>query len=230
MTQDIGTRMKSYEQNRRALSDSVIIRVDGKGFHTWTKQVGARKPYDELISTSMRLAQRNVSKEIQGFRLSYTQSDECTFWLTAEGEKSQLWFDGKMDKLVSVTASMFTHYFNKAFEASVWYYKLKKSPAFFDARAFAIPIDDAANCFYWRELDWRRNSIVMLGRAHFSHKELVGKSANDVKQMLLNKGINWDQEFPWNKYGAFLDRKGNKVYGFLKYDEINELAGVSVTK
>lgn len=235
MTQDIGTRMKSYESNRRLANGAVIIRVDGKSFHTWTRQVNAIKPYDLLVTAAMEIAVKQCADEMQGFKLAYTQSDEATFLLTNTGEKEQQWFGGKLDKLVSITASMFTYYFNTYWNEYALQYFVnaehggyKKIPAFFDARAFNIPIEDAANCFYWRQLDWRRNSVVMLGRAHFNHKEMIGKSANQVKEMLNEIGVSWEEQYNYNKYGLFYD--GNRsMCKFLNYDQINELAGISVT-
>jgi tRNA(His) guanylyltransferase len=229
MTQDIGSRMKAYEQNRRLEDGAVIIRVDGKSFHTWTEQVIASKPYDELVSITMVDAMHETASHMQGFKLAYAQSDEVTFLLTNTGEHEQLWFGGKLDKIVSVTASMFTFYFNKMWSSRAWPNRLV-IPAFFDTRAFNIPLEDAANCFYWRELDWRRNSIVMLGRSRFSHKEMYRKSANDVKQMLLDIGVSWDAQYPWNKFGTFYNAEGESVNKFLNYNEINELAGISVTE
>lgn len=229
MTQDIGTRMKSYESNRRLSDGAVIIRVDGKAFHTWTKEINANKPFDQAVITSMYYATRKVAEYMQGFKLAYTQSDEATFLITNLGEKEQPWFGGKLDKLVSVTASMFTYYFNEEFKYWTVSRGYKEVPAFFDARAFNIPVEDAANCFYWRQLDWLRNSVTMLGRAHFSHKELLNKSAKEVKAMLLEKGIDWEALPLDEKYGTFIIQELIAICMPVKYEDINRLAGINVT-
>lgn len=230
MTQDIGTRMKSYESNRRLANGAVIIRVDGKAFHTWTKQIDANKPFDEAVIASMQWATRAVAENMQGFKLAYTQSDESTFLLTNTGEKEQQWFGGKTDKLISVTASMFTYFFNQEFN----HWSMKKGysnvPAFFDARVFNIPVEDAANCFYWRQLDWLRNSVHMLARAHFSHKELLGKSAKEAKAMLLAKGVDWEDLRIDQKYGTFIIKEMIPICMPVKYEDVNRLAGISVTQ
>ena len=68
--------------------------------------------------------------------------------------------------------------------------------AMFDARCFNIPKEEVTNYIYWRQLDATRNSIQMVGQANFSHKELHGKSCNQIQDMLmLQKGINWN-DFP----------------------------------
>jgi len=230
MTQDIGTRMKSYEQNRRVADGAIIVRIDGKAFHTWTKEINAERPFDMAVISSMADATFQVSRQMQGFSLAYTQSDESTFLLTNLGEKEQSWFAGKLDKIVSVTASMFTYYFNYAYNYWCLSRGYPKVPAFFDARAHNIPIEDAANNFVWRQQDWMRNSVNMLAQAHFSHKELQGKSTLDVKQMLLDIDVNWDDLSEWNKYGTFFT-KDIELPQSIKadYNKINELAGISVT-
>ena len=65
--------------------------------------------------------------------------------------------------------------------------------AMFDARCFNIPKEEVCNLIYWRQLDATRNSIQMLGQAYFSHKELHGKSCNNIQDMLVaQKGVNWN--------------------------------------
>jgi tRNA(His) guanylyltransferase len=225
---DIGVRMKSYENKRKLEKGAVIVRVDGKAFHTWTKNIEARKPFDGAVMDSMIDATAFTSEKMQGFKLAYTQSDEATFLLTNIGDKEELWFGGKLDKIVSLAASTFTYYFNKAFGYFVTSRGYPEVPAFFDARAHNIPIEDAANNFFWRQQDWERNSVHMVGRAHFSHKQLYGRSLIDIKEMLLVEGVDWDKLPSDEKYGTYVSKNGY-VSSKLNYYEINELAGIDVT-
>jgi tRNA(His) 5'-end guanylyltransferase len=109
--------------------------------------------------------------------------------------------------MCSVAASMATLMFNKYFRAAVNGYFAGKvmdeyqkimcaaldKGAMFDARCFNIPKEDATNCFIWRQQDATRNAIQMLGQTYFTHKELQGKSCNDIQDMLmLQKGINFN--------------------------------------
>jgi tRNA(His) 5'-end guanylyltransferase len=65
--------------------------------------------------------------------------------------------------------------------------------AMFDSRCFNIPVEEVTNCLIWRQQDATRNAIQMLGQCNFSHKELHGKSCNDIQDMLmLQKGINFN--------------------------------------
>lgn len=97
-----------------------------------------------------------------------------------------------------MTASEATNAFNEALwdvcESSVPAFAEVAEPlkdslfkATFDARVFSVPERDVANYFVWRQQDAIRNAIASLGQAHFSAKELHGKSTEDIKEMLDRK-------------------------------------------
>lgn len=207
----LGDRMKENYENRSKTylvrRMPVIIRLDGKAFHTFTK--GLKKPYDEIFHNTMNATMKYLCENIQGCKLGYTQSDEITLLLTDyDTLDTDAWFDNSVQKICSVSASMATMAFNKFFrkyyeeifiygkEVSIDYTaKLadKLGIAMFDSRCFNIPEDEVANCFIWRQQDATRNAIQMLGQCNFSHKELDGKSCNNIQDMLmLQKNINFN--------------------------------------
>ena len=220
----LGDRMKNNYENRAKTYLTrrmpVIIRLDGKAFHTFTK--GLKKPYDEIFHNTMNATMKYLCENIQGCKLGYTQSDEITLLLTdCDTIDTDAWFDNNVQKICSVSASMATMAFNKFFEKFVndefnlctskgvieqkygnideydrlfnTYYKRIQQGAMFDSRCFNIPIEEVTNCFIWRQQDATRNAIQMLGQCNFSHKELQGKSCNDIQDMLmLQKGINFN--------------------------------------
>lgn len=206
-TVSLGDRMKGqYEHRTRYMLPRrtyTIIRVDGKAFHSYTK--AAKKPFDNNILISMMAGAHQVMKEIQGARFAYIQSDECSFLLADfDKAKTQAWFDGNLQKLVSVSASAFTAGFNV--DAAIHF----GAPATFDSRAFTIPDPvEVENYFLWRQRDWERNSIQMLALTHFSPKQLHRKNHSDIHEMLHGKGVNWaDLPMVWkngyliNPYGS----------------------------
>ena len=74
----------------------------------------------------------------------------------------------------------------------IYYDKIDE--AMFDARVFNIPKEEVTNLIYWRQLDATRNSIQMVGQAHFSNNELDEKTCNMIQDMLMvQKGINWNK-------------------------------------
>jgi len=208
----LGDRMKENYENRAKTylvrRMPVIIRLDGKAFHTFTK--GLKKPYDEIFHNTMNATMKYLCENIQGCKLGYTQSDEITLLLTDyDTLDTDAWFGYNVQKMCSVSASMATmvfndvfseQYHNKMFEEEdptinpyfdTLFSKLNK--AMFDSRCFNIPKEEVTNCFIWRQQDATRNAIQMLGQCNFSHKELHGKSCNDIQDMLMTqKGINFN--------------------------------------
>ena len=208
---DLGKRMKEfYEQvpkTRLVRRMPVAIRIDGKAFHTFTR--GFKKPFDEVLMKSMQETMQYLCKNIQGVKLGYTQSDEITLILTDyDTLTTSAWFDYEVQKMCSISASMATMAFNKAFSNNATQHminciadfpynnvliKARLKGAMFDARVFNIPKEEVTNLVYWRQLDATRNSIQMVGQAYFSHKELQNKTCNMIQDMLHEqKGINWN--------------------------------------
>jgi tRNA(His) 5'-end guanylyltransferase len=204
MPDSLGDRIKRYESvsNHHLTPRSpLLIRVDGRAFHTYTK--GFRRPFDSVLMGAMVGAAIDTSRDMQGFKLAYTQSDEATFLLTDYDDlDTQGWFGSELNKVVSLSASLFTAHFNRRMPGLVDQGRL----ATFDARAFNVPRDDAPNVFIWRQQDWHRNSLQMLAGAHFSHKELQGKKQRDMHDMLHGVGVNWAHLQPREKDGTFILR------------------------
>ena len=208
----LGDRMKENYENRAKTylvrRMPVIIRLDGKAFHTFTR--GMKKPYDEIFHNTMNATMKYLCENIQGCKLGYTQSDEITLLLTDyDTLDTDAWFDNNVQKICSVSASMATMAFNKTLleicqdmdssllgrEDSQYLNTIypKAGIAMFDSRCFNIPEDEVTNCFIWRQQDATRNAIQMLGQCNFSHKELQNKSCSDIQDMLmLQKGINFN--------------------------------------
>ena len=226
---DLGTRMKTfYEQipkTKLMRRTPVIIRIDGKAFHTFTR--GFQKPFDEVSIKTMQETTKYLCENIQGCVLGYTQSDEISLVLVDyQRFETSAWFDYEIQKMCSIAASMATMAFNKFFENNVDDYRFSKwdgvskyeegteeyiktllkaveKGAMFDARVFNIPKEEVTNCIYWRQLDASRNSIQMVGQANFSHKELQNKSCNDIQDMLMmQKNINWNDFPTYQKRGT----------------------------
>lgn len=223
---NLGLRMKTfYEQipkTKLIRRMPVILRLDGKAFHSFTK--GFKRPFDDLLIKTMQETAKYLCQNIQGCVLSYQQSDEISLVLIDYQKfTSDAWFDYEVQKMCSVAASMCTMAFNKFFIHNVvtlgttiiksgedydvnkvreYYFTLQKAidkGAMFDCRCFNLPKEEVANYIYWRQLDATRNSIQMVGQAHFSHNQLMNKNCNMIQDMLHEqKGINWN-DFPVHK-------------------------------
>lgn len=226
----LSTRMKSYEDDQRFEKGAVIIRVDGKAFHTWTKAIKATRPFDEIVHRCMVYATQSVAMCMQGFKLAYTQSDESTFLIANLGEKEGAWFDYKAQKLCSVTASLFTEAFNRRYQHHCLVAGYRELPAFFDTRAFSIPVHDAANNFVWRQQDWNRNSVQMLGHHYMGHAKMQEKTAGKVRTILKEEySVDWFGLDDWQKHGTFVIQEDHEPLTSslpMNYDEINRVTGL----
>ena len=113
----LGNRMKTYEnvtRNYLTRRMPVIIRIDGKSFHTFTR--GFKRPFDDVLVKSMQDTMKYLCENIQGCVLGYTQSDEITLVLVDyQNRDTSAWFDNNIQKMASVSASMATMAFNEAF-------------------------------------------------------------------------------------------------------------------
>ena len=115
---ELGKRMKTfYEQipkMKLMRRTPVMIRIDGKAFHTFTK--GFARPFDEILIKTMQETTKYLCENIQGCVLGYTQSDEISLVLVDyQRFESAAWFDYEIQKMCSVAASMATMAFNKCF-------------------------------------------------------------------------------------------------------------------
>jgi tRNA(His) 5'-end guanylyltransferase len=174
----------------------VIIRIDGVHFSTFTK--GMEKPVDLRLKHSMIYTMFELCKKIQGCKFGYAQSDEISLLLTDyDNFETAAWFDNCLRKIVSVSASLATMYFNKVFGQDiedVELYIRKRDTAYFDARAFNLTKEEVNNYFVWRQQDCIRNSIQALGQSKFSNKQLDNVNCLNIKTMLKEvHGIDWDE-------------------------------------
>ena len=226
---NIGIRMKTFYEDVPKISlirrMPVMIRVDGRSFHTFTK--GFNKPFDFVLVQSMQETMQKLCENIQGCVFGYTQSDEITLILIDyQTLTTDAWFGNEVQKICSISASMATLYFNQAFSTFAnsyiqnnWtkfevstqeianrinaYKKALRTGAMFDSRCFNVPKEKVTNFVYWRQLDATRNSINSVGQAHFSVKEMHGKNTSQIQDMLMEKyGINWNDTPTDLKRGA----------------------------
>lgn len=196
----IGNRMKeNYEFRSRAKlirRIPVIIRLDGKAFHTLTRK--CVKPFDENFLDTMTSTALYLCRNIQGAKCAYCQSDEISILVTDYDKlNTDAWFDYIKSKVESISSGMASAHFT-----THWCYN--GDIAVFDSRAFNVPKEEVCNYFIWRQQDWVRNSIHMYARSLYSHKELQNKNQSDMHEMIHKKGLNWaDLPDEW-KNGSFI--------------------------
>lgn len=232
----LGDRMKSYEGISRIYLTKrmpVIIRIDGKAFHSFTK--GFQRPFDEILIKAMQETAKYLCKNIMGCKIAYTQSDEISLLLEDyERVETQPWFENNLQKIVSVSASMATMAFNRAFADAVnerysyytginadeWIgsteefdklfdnYFAKIGTAMFDSRVFILPKEEVCNYFIWRQQDATRNSIQMVAQSLFSHRQLQNKNCDQLQEMMFQEhNINWNDYSTVYKRGSCVTKE-----------------------
>lgn len=200
----IGDRMKGYENITRyhlMPRGYVFVRIDGKAFHSYLK--GCQRPFDKEVMDDMDATAVYLCENVQNAKLGFVQSDEITLLLCDFGKiTTSQFFDGNIQKITSVVASMATVKFNQL----RWQRYIEKKSmnllssenklAMFDCRCWNVPnAVEAMNVFRWRQQDCIRNSVSMVAQNTFSHGKLCGKSQSDMHEMLHTKGINWATDF-----------------------------------
>jgi tRNA(His) 5'-end guanylyltransferase len=206
---DFGDRMKGYEaaETERVLMPLLPIyaRIDGRCFSGFTR--GLDRPFDRRITRAMLETTRYLVEETHA-RIGYTQSDEISLVWQQDRFDSEVFFNGKVHKLVSVLASLATARFNHVCLAEEDLRERTQTMLpVFDCRVFQLPNrTEAANAILWREKDATKNAISMAARCFYSHKELHGKSGPQMQEMLFQKGQNFDAYPAFFKRGTFVRR------------------------
>ena len=223
----LADRMKTYYEGRAETYltryTPVIIRLDGCHFHTFAKKFD--KPFDKVFAKTMQDTTKYLCEKIQGVKFAYTESDEISLLLIDYDrndltKQTEAWFDYRVQKIVSVSASLATVAFNKFFLENMYelntdsvetfrtnvfkaYEKAVEEGATFDSRAFNLPKDEVVNYFIWRQTDAIRNSKSALGQANYSQKVLNGLSSNQIVEKCREElGIDWDMFKGEQKWGS----------------------------
>jgi len=220
MKDSIGDRMKGFYESRSQTNLMrrmyTVIRCDGRSFSNYTK--GLKRPFDAGLIWDMDQTTIALCKGIQGAKLGYVQSDEISIVLTDfDTLKSDAWFDGNVQKMVSIGASKATAEFNKTRIMRALHQNSQNPEAIplkiifnmvmaeFDARVFQLPTrDEVINYLLWRQKDATRNSISSVAQSLYSHKELHKKSSDEKQEMIFQKGINWNDYSSREKRGGLI--------------------------
>ena len=238
MEDALGDRMKmleAREAGRRTLPLlPICARLDGKCFSKFTK--GLHRPFDLRMQSLMLDVTLKLVEETNAC-IGYTQSDEISLIYYSSTYASQVFFDGKIQKMVSVLASMATAHFNKLVPQYLYLEEKKDELAYFDCRVWDVPTkEEAVNTILWRELDATKNAISMAARTVYSHKELMHKTCSEMQEMLFQKGINFNDYPSFFKRGAFVQRKDfkkvltDKELAKMPEKYANEIKGKEITR
>lgn len=207
MNDELGDRMKSYEnpeaQARFLPRIPVVARIDGRSFSKFTK--GMDRPYDKRMTDAMIATTVHLVTHTSAL-IGYTQSDEISLIFHSDDPRSQLWFDGRKQKMVSQLAAQATLAFFREVQRTMPEYA-DRMPSF-DARVFSVPSkEEAVNALVWREWDATKNSSQMAASALYPHRQLMGKGHGERLDMMRAKGVNWNDYPAAFKRGTYVKRE-----------------------
>jgi tRNA(His) guanylyltransferase len=178
----------------------VVMRLDGRAFHQLTKNY--EKPFDANFREAMKETMVYLVDQFSPC-IGYTQSDEITLVFQKKTVKSQIAFNARRFKLMSVVPS----------SASVFLYK-RLSERFSDVPvvamdAFANNVPSEIKAVYnliWRENDAFVNAVNDLGIHHYGKQAVAGLKQKAIIQMLI-RDKHWDSVPAHYRRGWYAQRQ-----------------------
>jgi tRNA(His) guanylyltransferase len=196
---DLETRMRELEWFRdlRALPETwPVIRVGGRGFSKFTEDRFA-KPFDPRFHEIMCSVAERLLLELQALYV-YTESDEISVLLPRESDL----FDREVEQLISIAAGL----------ASATFTQGCGEIAHFHARLWLGPsAQHVAEYFRWRQANAAHGCLNAwcywaLRKDGFdeeaSTRQLRGKSASELQELLFQRGINLNNLPEWQRRGT----------------------------
>ncbi|AWM40173.1 tRNAHis guanylyltransferase [Gemmata obscuriglobus] len=208
MADGLAERMKLYEgaESGRRLMPRLpaLARLDGRAFHAFVR--GLARPFDQRLSDLMIDTLAALVRETNA-TVGYTQSDEFTLAWVPFGAGTQVFFDGRIQKMTSALAALCSVHFHRRLPAFLPADYTDRVPTF-DCRVWNVPtFDEAANVFVWRELDAKKNSISMAARAYYDHATVHGRTGAELQELLFREGVNWNSYPACFKRGTYSRRR-----------------------
>lgn len=218
--------MKDYEiysDLKIPKASNIILRLDGRSFHTFANKTNLNKPYDENFLNLMVDVGTDLLKEFSPLFV-YIFSDEISILL------DKVPFNRRLEKIISLiasfTSSSFTLNYPKYFNIPLY------KPIAFDSRAILVDKDNIGQYFKWRQDEAWRNCVNAYGidflKSKFSSKEanekIKGLKNEDIHEMLFKHGINLNDVDNWKKRGIAIYKKQKVSQGFNKKDNCENIS------
>ncbi|XP_037937698.1 probable tRNA(His) guanylyltransferase [Teleopsis dalmanni] len=207
--------VKTYEREDNILPNVwIVVRVDGKGFHKFSKIHNFEKPNDENALNLMNYAAMTVMTEFRDIVLSFGQSDEYSFVFRKESNI----YNRRASKLLSYVTSLFTSAYVMNWMMFLPNTKLQYPPCF-DGRVVLYPSDQNLRDYLsWRQADVHINNLYNTAfwnlvqqaglTAREAEAELRGTISSDKNELLFSKfGINYNNLPTMFRKGTILLRK-----------------------
>jgi tRNA(His) 5'-end guanylyltransferase len=188
----------------------VFVRLDGRAFHGLTKKFGFAKPFDDrfcmaMVDTCRALVANSGLAPV----FAYTFSDEISLYFTG------LPFSGRVEKIDSVASSYAASALTLALGAD--------EPLAFDARIVQATPDFAIIYMTGRQDEaWRNHLNAYCQQALITEgmdatdaaRQLKGMPAQELHEMMHQRGINLAKTPSWQRRGVLVRKKEVQKEGY----------------
>lgn len=207
--------VRNFESEDKILPNCwIVVRIDGKSFHKFSKLHDFQKPNDIRALSLMNRAAMSIMEQYKDIVIAYGQSDEYSFVL----RKDTTIYNRRRFKIMSYINSLFSSSYVFFWHNFFKDQKLKYPPSF-DSRIVLYPTDENLRDYLsWRQADCHINNLynttfwtlVLKGGLTNaeSEKRLCGTFSSDKNEILFSEfGINYNNESEFFKKGTILVRK-----------------------
>ncbi|KAL2918846.1 tRNA-His guanylyltransferase [Polyrhizophydium stewartii] len=148
--------VRNFEQPTTLLRNTwIVVRLDGHGFHRFSKEHQFAKPNDVRALHLMNASAAAVMREFDDIALAYGQSDEFSFVF----RPSTMVYSRREAKIITNLCSLFTATFVMQWPQFFGSQPLSYAPSF-DARAVCYPtIANLRDYMSWRQADCHINNL-----------------------------------------------------------------------
>jgi len=191
----------------------LVMRLDGKSFHSITEKLGLQKPFDKRLSDMMAAAVARVM-ECNEFTIvfAYLQSDEISVAF-----KTGDLFKGRVEKLDSILSAYLSVEFNKELIQTGFgpMVDLHGLTPVFDARVIVLPTRELVKTYFQtRQENCKNNalhsycyySLRQTGHNQTQAEQILNEMKRDGKKEMLRVkfGIIFDEIPLWQRFGTVL--------------------------
>ncbi|CCH62066.1 hypothetical protein TBLA_0G01180 [Henningerozyma blattae CBS 6284] len=215
--------VRQFESQNLLLPQTyIVVRIDGKKFHEFSKFYNFNKPNDERALKLMNACAKNVVLTYKtDMILAFGESDEYSFILKKDSQLYNRRYDKLSTLIVSLFTSNYVHLWPKFFP------DVQLSPKhlpFFDSRCVCYPnIATIKDYLSWRFVDTHINNlyntvfwqlIQVCGMTNQEAEDKLSGTVSSEKQEILftDCKINYNNEPEMYKKGSLITKKGELLH------------------
>lgn len=215
--------VRQFETHEKLLPDTyILVRIDGKKFHDFSKYYDFEKPNDVRALKLMNASAKNVVLQYRNdIILAFGESDEYSFII----KRQSVLYNRRKDKLSTLFVSLFTANYVALWDKFFPERKLDyKHLPFFDSRCVCYPnLQTIKDYLCWRFVDTHINNLYntvfwqLIIKCRLTPREaeqkLCGTLSSDKQEILFSEcGINYNNEPEMFKKGSLITRKGDILH------------------